>query len=146
MVWNVTFGQALRAPWTTAFQASSLVPFSLGFYKGRTRALTALSLAVLAQDSGWNLPEATLWVSLCKPHALQCLCVVHNLLLGVVRWHQNLLPAWATSVVTFFPCPPSGRSSLEISNCQCVEASDALPMWCLRLSLLPIFPIVFETV
>ena len=56
--------QALRAPWTVPFQAA-LVPFSLGFYKGRTRALTALSLAVLAHDAGWKLTEAMRCVAQC---------------------------------------------------------------------------------
>ena len=50
--------QALKAPWTVPFQARALVPFSLGYFKGRTRALTALSLAVLAQDAELELSEA----------------------------------------------------------------------------------------
>ena len=50
--------QALKAPWKVAFQACALVPFSLGYFKGRTRALTALSLAALAQDADMKLSEA----------------------------------------------------------------------------------------
>ena len=50
--------QVPTAPWKVPFQAGALVPFSLGYFKGRTRALTALSLAVLAKDANHELREA----------------------------------------------------------------------------------------